>query len=93
MEALLAVGGPGPQITPSWDFWLPGYMLLSFLLLVVLVRSRVTPWTAAVCLATGTLWSWTDNAMGVVPAAALAVFVAVLAGAVRRRMPPLRRAR
>jgi hypothetical protein len=93
MDAFLAVGGPGPQLATNWDFWLPAYVVLSFLLLVVFVRSRITPWTAAVCLATATLWAWADNAMGVVPAAALAVVLAIVAGAVRRRIVPLGRAR
>jgi hypothetical protein len=86
MDAILAVGGPGPQIPPNWDFWLPAYVLLSFLLIAVFVRGRITPWTGVVCLVTGTLWAWADNAMGVVPAGALAVFVAVLVGALRRRI-------
>ncbi|MGH2634691.1 MAG: hypothetical protein ACRDHU_00845 [Actinomycetota bacterium] len=93
MDTILAVGGPAPQIPPNWDFWLPAYMVLSFLLIVTLVRGRVTPWTGAVCLAAGTLWAWADNAMGVVPAGALAVLVAVLIGAVRRRIAAVGRQR
>ena len=93
MDSILAVGGPGPQIPPSWDFWLPGYMVLSFLLILVFVRGRVTPWTAAICLVAGTLWAWADNAMGVVTAGALAVLVAVLIGAVRRRIAAFGRGR
>jgi hypothetical protein len=82
----VAVGGPGPVLTPSWDFWLPAYMALSFVLIVVFVSRRVTPFTGVACLVVGTLWAWVDNALGVVPAGTLAFLVAVLAGAFARRI-------
>jgi hypothetical protein len=84
MRAHVAVGGPGPVLEPTWDFWLPAYMLLSFLLIIVVVR-RVSIWTAVAGFAAGTAWAWIDNALGVIPAAALVVLVAVLAGAWARR--------
>jgi hypothetical protein len=33
----------------------------------------------------GTLWAWSANGLGVVPAAALAVLLAIVAGGIRRR--------
>jgi len=50
------------------------------------VNRRITLVTGFVCLATGTLWAWIDNGLGVVPAGALALLVAVLGGAVVRRL-------
>jgi hypothetical protein len=85
MTTIVAVGGPGPVLTPNWDFWLPAYVLASFVLIVLFVSRRITPVTGFACLATGTLWAWIDNGLGVVPAGALALLVAVLAGAVVRR--------
>jgi hypothetical protein len=86
----LAVGGPGPVLEPSWDFWLPAYVLLSFLLIVAFVVRRIALWTGVASLVAGTVWAWVDNALGVIPAAALAVLVAVLAGACVRRIATTR---
>lgn len=85
IRAILAVGGPGPQTAPEWDFWLPAYIALSFFLMVGLVRTRVTWRLGIACFLVGTLWAWLDNTIGVIPAAALAVLVAVLVGAIRGR--------
>jgi hypothetical protein len=85
MPTIVAVGGPGPVLAPSWDFWLPAYMLLSFLI-ILFVGRRITLWTGVASLAAGTAWAWVDNALGVVPAAALALLVAVCAGAFARRI-------
>jgi hypothetical protein len=93
MTEMLAVGGPVPEITPNWDFWLPAYMVLSLLLIAVFVRVRITPWTGIACLVSGTLWAWLDNAIGVLPAGAVAVLVALLAGAVLPRISPSGRGR
>jgi uncharacterized membrane protein YraQ (UPF0718 family) len=93
MMGWLAVGGPGPGSVPTWDFWLPAYMLLSFLLIVVFLRIRITPWIALACFAAGTLWSWLDNAIGVLPAGAVAVLVAVASGALLPRITPFGRSR
>jgi hypothetical protein len=84
----VAVGGPGPVLTPSWDFWLPAYMVLSFAFIVLFVRRRITVFTGVACLVFGTVWAWVDNALGVIPAGALAFLVALLAGAVVRRIAP-----
>ena len=86
MATIVAVGGPGPVLTPDWDFWLPAYVLASFALIVLFVNRRVTPFTVVASLVTGTLWAWVDNALGVVPAGALALLVAVLTGAFARRI-------
>lgn len=85
VTAVVGVGGPGPVLPPNWDFWLPAYVLTSFALIVLFVRRRITPATGVACLVAGTLWAWADNAVGVAPAAALAVLVAMLAGAFARR--------
>ena len=93
MPWIVGVGGPGPGTAASWDFWLPAYMVLSFLLIVGVVRTRITPWTAIACFAAGTVWSWVDNAIGVLPAGAVAVLAAVVCGAVLPRITPLGRRR
>ncbi len=90
---MMGVGGPGPNLATNWDFWLPAYMLLSFVLMVVVVRARVTPWVGLACLVSGTLWSWLDNAIGVLPAGAVALLVAVVSGAVLPRLTPFGRPR
>jgi hypothetical protein len=89
IPAILAVGGPGPQSAPEWDFWLPAYVLLSFVIMVGFVRIRLTWKIGVASFLAGTLWAWIDNAVGVVPAAALAVLIAVLAGILRGRTSPL----
>ncbi len=83
---MVAVGGPGPEIATNWDFWLPAYILLSFVLIVLFVRVRVTPWTAIACFVAGTSWAWLDDAIGVLPAGAVAVLVAMISGGVLRRI-------
>ena len=90
---MVAVGGPGPEIATNWDFWLPAYVLLSLVLIVLFVRIRITPWTGVACLVAGTLWAWLDNAIGVLPAGAVAVLVAVVSGGVRRKIMPSDRSR
>jgi hypothetical protein len=87
--ANLAVGVPMSQTASEWDFWLPAYILLSFLLMVGFVRVPVTWRLGVASFLAGTLWAWVDNAVGVIPAAALAVLVAVLAGAIRSRRSAL----
>lgn len=91
MVALVGVGGPGPRIAPSWNFWLPAYMFLSFLLLVFVVHVRVGAWAGVGAFVCGTLWAWADDPLGVLPAGALGVLVALLASAVVRRIAPLGR--
>lgn len=93
MLTILAVGGPGPELAPNWDFWLPAYVLLSLLLIVLFVSPRLTVWTGIACLAGGTLWDWLSHAIGVVPAVAIVVLVAVIVGAVFRRIAPIGRGR
>lgn len=89
IHSILAVGGPGPQSATEWDFWLPAYILLSFVLMVGFARMRLT-WRLGVAgFLVGTLWAWVDNAVGVIPAAALAVLIAVVAGAIRGRTSAL----
>jgi len=88
---MVAVGGPGPGLAANWDFWLPAYILLSLLLIVLFVRIRVTPWTGIACFVAGTLWAWLDNAIGVLPAGAVAVLVAMISGGVLRRISPFGR--
>jgi hypothetical protein len=70
----------------AWDFALPLYILLSLVLIRVVVRATVTPWTLLACLVAGVTWDWAGHAWGVVPAAALAILLALTARAVLRRV-------
>jgi hypothetical protein len=85
MEALLGVGGLRMRPEGGFDFWLPAYMLFTFLLARTVVGMRLSPMTGVVAFVGGTLWAWSANGLGVVPAAALAVLLAILAGGIRRR--------
>lgn len=84
MEELLGVGGLRVRPEGDFDFWLPAYMLLTFLLAgsVVGIRLRAA---AVVAFAGGTLWASSAQAVGTLPAAAIAILVAILAGGIRRR--------
>jgi VanZ family protein len=86
--AALAVGGPGPVLPVRWDFSLPLYVLLSLVLAIAIARFRPTAWTALACLAAATLWKWTAEVLGVVPAASLAILAAAALGLLRGRRRP-----
>jgi hypothetical protein len=85
MEAMLGVGGPRVPAEGGFDFWLPTYMVLTFLLARSVVGMRLSPVIGIVAFAGGTLWAWFANGLGIVPAAALAVLLAIVAGGIRRR--------
>jgi hypothetical protein len=85
MDALLGVGGLRVRPQGGFDFWLPAYMLLTFLLALAVVGMRFSPMTGVLAFAGGTLWAWSANGLGIVPAAALAVLLAIVAGGIRRR--------
>jgi hypothetical protein len=85
MEALLGVGGPRSPSSGGFDFWLPTYMILTFLFTRSIVGIRHVPVAGVVGFAGGTLWAWSANGLGVVPAAALAILLAIVAGGIRRR--------
>jgi hypothetical protein len=87
--ATVAVGAPIPQGASEWDFWLPSYILVSFLLILGFVHMRLTWKLGVASFLAGTVWAWVDNAVGVLPAAALAVLLAVIAGAIRGRASAL----
>jgi hypothetical protein len=84
----LAVGGPGPVLPVRWDFSLPLYVLLSFVLAVGVARLRPTPRIVLASFAAATVWKWAADALGVVPAGALAILVAAALGALRARRGP-----
>lgn len=85
MDALLGVGGLRVRPEGSFDFWLPTYMVLTFLLARSVVSMRLSPVIGIVAFAGGTVWAWSANGLGILPGAALAVLVAILAGGIRRR--------
>jgi hypothetical protein len=81
----LAVGVPTwGDVGGGFDVWLPLYVLLALLLVMVVSGWRLTLRRALVAIAAGMLWSWSVNPLGVIPAAASAVLAAVVAGAVIR---------
>jgi hypothetical protein len=86
MVAVLSVGGPGPRLPTGWDFALPVYIVLSLVLIRFAVRVRITPWTLVGSVAAGIMWDWASHAWGLVPALALSVLLALMAGAVLRRI-------
>jgi hypothetical protein len=85
MDALVGVGGLRVRPEGGFDFWLPAYMLLTFLLVRRVVGMRLSPTTGVVAFAGGTFWAWSAHGLGILPAAALAVLLAIVAGGIRRR--------
>ncbi len=85
MDALLGVGGLRVRPEGGFDFWLPTYMLLTFLLSCSVVGVQRLLVMGIVAFVGGTFWAWSANGLGVVPAAALAVLLAIVAGGIRRR--------
>lgn len=86
METVLGVGGLRFAAGGDFDFWLPLYMLLSFLLIRSAARKRLTVPTAIASFVAGTLWAWWAGAFGVIPAGATAVLVALAAGTIAQRV-------
>ena len=85
--AILGVGvGMWPDPTGGYDLWLPVLVLLSFVLIRVVGGLRFGVWTAVAALVLGTLWSWSTEAIGVLPATAWVVLVAFFAGGIVRRV-------
>ena len=76
MRCALAVGGPGPVLPVRWDFTLPLYLVLSFVLAIAIARARPTAWTALTSFAAANVWKWSASAFGVAPAASLAFLLA-----------------
>jgi hypothetical protein len=93
MDAVLGVGGFRVRPEGGFDFWLPTYMVLTFLLARSVVGMRLSPMIGIVAFAGGTLWGWSADGLGIPPAAALALLLAIVAGGIRRhrgwqRIPP-----
>ena len=84
MDAL-GVGGLRVRPEGGFDFWLPAYMVLTFLLARSVVGVRLFAVVGIVAFAGGTLWAWSADELGIVPAAALAILLAIMAGGIRRR--------
>lgn len=85
MDVVIGVGGLRVRPEGGFDFWLPTYMVLTFLLARSVVGMRLSPAIGIFAFAGGTVWAWSANGLGVVPAAALAVLLAIVAGGIRRR--------
>jgi len=93
MGTILGVGvGMWPDPSGGYDLWLPVLVLISFVLIRVVGGLRFGVRTAVAALVLGTLWSWSAEAIGVLPATAWAVLVALVAGGVVRRVVVRRRA-
>ena len=85
--AILGVGvGMWPDPSGGYDLWLPVLVLLSFVLIRVVGGLRFGVRTAVAALVLGTLWSWSTEAIGVLPATAWVVLVAFFAGGIVRRV-------
>ena len=83
---MVAVGVPTwGDVGGGWDVWLPLYIALAFLLVLGLSGWRINLRRALFAVACGMTWAWSVNRVGVLPAAALAAVVAVVAGAMLRR--------
>lgn len=86
-RAILGVGvGMWPEPTGAYDLWLPVLVLLSFVLIRVVGGLRLGVRTAVAAVVVGTLWSWSTEVVGVVPATAWAVLVAFVGGGIARRL-------
>ena len=84
---ILGVGvGRWPDPTGAYDLWLPVLVLISFVLMRVVGGLRFGVRTAVAAVVLGTLWSWSTEAVGVIPASAWVVLVAFFAGAIVRRV-------
>jgi hypothetical protein len=81
-----------PEPSGDYDLWLPVLVLLSFVLIRVLGGLRFGVRSAVAALVLGTLWSWSTEPLGVLPATALAVLLAFVAGGIVRRISYRRRA-
>lgn len=91
--AILGVGvGAWPEPTGGYDVWLPLFVVLALPVIRYVAGLRITWRTALAALIGGTLWSWTKDGVGVLPATALAVLTAFAAGElVRLRLRRTRR--
>jgi hypothetical protein len=81
----VAVGVPvWGDVGGGWDVWLPVYVGLSFLFVLGAFHWQLTLRRALLAFALGMTWSWSVNLLGVIPAAASAVLLAAISGAVIR---------
>jgi hypothetical protein len=87
MTAILAVGVPREAVAGGFDFWLPLYMVLTLVLVRVVAGLRISVVSAVAAFVGGTIWAWWADASGTIPAAALALLLAFVAGEVVRRRP------
>jgi hypothetical protein len=82
----IAVGVPmWGDVGGGFDVWLPLYVVLSFAIVIAVTGWRVNLRRTLLAIACGMVWAWSVNRLGVIPAAALALLVAVVAGTIVRR--------
>jgi hypothetical protein len=88
MRPVLGVGVPmWGDVGGGFDVWLPLYMVSTLLLIRFVARIRLSVTSSIAAFAGGTLWAWWAGSAGAIPAAALAVLLAVVLGEVVRRHP------
>jgi hypothetical protein len=68
----------------GWDVWLPLYVALAFVLVLAVNRWRLSLRGSLLAIACGLTWAWSVNRLGVIPAAAAAVLITVIVGAIAR---------
>jgi hypothetical protein len=89
MDATLGVGvGAWPEPSGGFDLWLPVLAVGCLVLIRVIVGLKITPATAAAAVVAATLWAVLRDAVGVLPSIATLILVAILAGALVRRVAP-----
>jgi hypothetical protein len=84
--SILGVGvGTWPEPAGGYDLWLPLFVVLAVPVIRYVGGLRITWRTALAALVGGTLWSWSKDALGVLPATAGVVLVAFAAGELVRQ--------
>lgn len=82
---MFGVGVPRVDAGGDFDLWLPAYMLFAFLLIRFVAHMRLSIATSVAAFVGGTLWAWSSDALGILPAGAVAVLLAFAAGEIVRR--------
>ena len=94
MIGILSVGvGRWTDISGGYDPWIPLLILIAFVLVRVVARLGITWRTSIAAVAGGTLWAWSTDWFGIIPASAVAVLVAFVGGEIVLRAEAARRRR